>query len=277
MNRLLTIIIITVIVLTALFLITNPNILTEIWLWIVGLLGAIVALFKNIADFIREQIGKVSLNKNKPDELKQSTTDTIRKNRQLSAENKLLKQKINQIESNLAESQTDAALPFDGITITIIRYVDDGESTLGLLFYDHKFFCYTLEDTYHQEKIPGETRIPGGVYEVDFLKYDTPLTLKYRETRPWFKYHIEIKNIPNYTGVYIHNGSTHEHTEGCILVAGTVNAFNATKMITQSRLTFEKLYKQFKRDKGNGYNFRIKILDESWLEKINFKKKTINA
>jgi len=276
MNRLLSIILITVIILTALFLITNPDILTEIWLWIVGLLGAIVALFKNIADFVREQINKV-LPKKKQTELEQSTTMANQQNRRLVSENKLLKQKINQIESNLATSQVHTERPFDGITITVIRYVDDGESTLGLLFYNHKFFCYTLEDTYNEVKIPGVTRIPAGVYELDFLKYDTPLTLKYRETRPWFNYHIEIKNIPNYTGVYIHNGSTHEHTEGCILVAGTVNAFSATKIITQSRLTFEKLYKLFKRDKGNGYNFRIKILDENWIETVALKKKTINA
>src|SRR6185369_1457697 len=103
--------------------------------------------------------------------------------------------------------------------ITLDRFSDNGDSTLGLLFIDNKFFSFSLEDEYRKVKVPGETCIPEGLYELKIQKTDTPLTIKHRAAYgPWFKYHIEITGIPNFQGVYIHSGSDDSHTEGCLLL-----------------------------------------------------------
>ena len=63
--------------------------------------------------------------------------------------------------------------------ILLLRYSDDGDSTMGLLFIDGKFECHTLEDEHRDVKKPGETRIPEGKYKVNFRNERTPLTKKY--------------------------------------------------------------------------------------------------
>jgi len=102
-----------------------------------------------------------------------------------------------------------------------------GDYTCGFLQEDERqaFRSFVLEDTHHETKIPGSTRIPAGFYELKIRKEATPLTLKHREAYKaltWFKnnpnwYHIEITGIPNYAGVYIHSGNDDAHTLGCVL------------------------------------------------------------
>lgn len=90
---------------------------------------------------------------------------------------------------------------------------------------DVPFRSFMLEDTYHETKIPGVTRIPANQYELKIHKFLTPLTEKHRgayKVMPWFKanpdwYHIEITGIPNYSGVYVHSGNDDSHTLGCNL------------------------------------------------------------
>ena len=110
------------------------------------------------------------------------------------------------------------------------RYSDDGFSTLGLLLNvtDSKqvFIGYTLEDTYRSVKVKGETRFLAGRYELALMKEETPLTLKYRKDtrfKEFFVHHLWIKNVPNYSGVYIHVGNTNKDTEGCVLIADSVS------------------------------------------------------
>ena len=106
---------------------------------------------------------------------------------------------------------------------------------------NHQFYCYALEDTFNEPKIKGETRIPSGNYNVDFIRQDTPLTEKYRTRFDWFTYHLEIQKVPGFTGVYIHSGGDHKDTEGCLLVSDSISAGENT-FLTNSRNTFKKLY-----------------------------------
>ena len=83
--------------------------------------------------------------------------------------------------------------------------------TIGRLFIDDIFFCDTLEDTYRdlakEQKIAGKTAIPCGVYKVILSSSN-----KFKKVLP------ELLNVPNFTGIRIHNGNSIEDTEGCILV-----------------------------------------------------------
>jgi hypothetical protein len=131
------------------------------------------------------------------------------------------------------------------LNLELLRYSDANKCTQGLLFLNGKFFTHTLEDEFKAVKVKGETRIPEGTYKLGLQLQNTPLTLRYRERYPsFFKHHIEILNIPNYSGVYIHPGNDHTHTDGCLLVGGTINNNTVEGgKLSQSGRDFEALYK----------------------------------
>ena len=102
-----------------------------------------------------------------------------------------------------------------------------GESyTIGKMYLNGEYFCDTLEDAIRPVKIPNETAIPAGTYKVE-VTYS-----------PRFKRNLPLLvDVPNYTGIRIHNGSNKDHTSGCILVG-----FNTAKgKLTNSRKTSDKL------------------------------------
>lgn len=92
--------------------------------------------------------------------------------------------------------------------ITLTRSIFRPDRTLGQLAINGKHFCYTLEDTVRETKIPGETAIPEGTYRIA-VTYSP----KYKRLMP------EVLNVPGFEGVRIHGGNNPSHTEGCILVA----------------------------------------------------------
>jgi len=102
------------------------------------------------------------------------------------------------------------------------------ESTIGKLFIDGVFECYTLEDVVrHGPKVFGETAIPQGTYEVIITQ------------SPRFKRLLPLLvKVPGYEGVRIHPGNTAKDTEGCLLV-GTGHSAN---MVTDSKTAFNKLF-----------------------------------
>ena len=105
--------------------------------------------------------------------------------------------------------------------------------TLGSLFINDSFFCYTVEDVVRSngEKVKGETAIPYGTYNViinmsNRFKILMPLLL----------------GVPNFEGVRIHSGNTAADTEGCIIV-GTIRTPNGVGL---SRQCFTKLMSKIK-------------------------------
>lgn len=147
--------------------------------------------------------------------------------------------------------------------LEIKRINDDGDSTIGLLYADGKFICFTLEDQYQEEKVMHETRIPAGVYAIGWQKAETKMTLRYRKKYPWFHYHIHIQNIPDFSGVYIHSGNTDDHTSGCPLVGDTLvnNTVDEGKVYSSAQ-AFERLYKLLRPFLDKDSEVKIKITDE---------------
>jgi hypothetical protein len=225
------------------------DVVQNIWLWLVGLIGG-------LAEIIRRGYSKISSFFSSPSPLPaQANTAPV----------SVEKSPVVVTQSpgiSVPETKKDT----NTTNIKVLRYTDDGETTLGLLYIDDKFYCYTLEDTFREVKVKGKTRIGAGSYKVDFIKELTPLTLLYRKTRDWFDYHLEIKNVPEFTGVYIHNGGTSADTEGCLLVADGITSNDTTKMLTNSRQTFEEFYKLIGGKLRNNYTVNITIYDENWIE-----------
>lgn len=116
--------------------------------------------------------------------------------------------------------------------------------TLGELFLNNAFECYTLEDAVREVKIPGQTAIPAGRYEL-VLSWSP----RFKRVLP------ELLGVPNFTGIRIHPGNTAEDTEGCILV-GRVKVKEA---VLQSRLAFEALFDKLELAAAQGEEMEIEI------------------
>jgi len=110
--------------------------------------------------------------------------------------------------------------------LTVKRTNFTEESTIGELFIDGKFFCYTLEDKdrgltdsmslaeIKLRKIFGITCIPYGKYKVVLS-----MSPKFGKILP------EIQGVKGYSGIRIHTGNTAKDSLGCLLV-GKKKAFN---------------------------------------------------
>jgi len=139
--------------------------------------------------------------------------------------------------------QPTLQIPTDALKLDVLRYSDNGNSTQSLTFVAGEFFCHGLEDEHRAKKVAGETRIPNGVYEVKFREAESGLTLKYREKHPWFTYHLEVQDVPNFTYVYIHIGNTEKHTDACYLVGNTTNNNQVnTAFLGKSTAAYKRLY-----------------------------------
>lgn len=91
--------------------------------------------------------------------------------------------------------------------------------TIGRLYVNGELWCNTLEDKdrgltskmktedIKKIKVYEETAIPTGKYQVTY------------SYSPRFKRYLpRVNDVPCYTGILIHNGSTDKNTSGCILV-----------------------------------------------------------
>lgn len=153
------------------------------------------------------------------------------------------------------------------MNLILTRFSDNGKSTLGLLHHKEtgKFIGYTLEDEFREVKVKGETRIPSGYYELKIRKEDTPLTIKHRtDYGSWFKYHIEVTGVPNFTGIYLHAGNNDTHSDGCLLIGHTQNNHNTipgnplVSSVSGTKSVYELVYPQLEA----GHKVFIQIRDE---------------
>lgn len=109
------------------------------------------------------------------------------------------------------------------------------KSTIGELFIDGKFFCWTLEDkdrgfsqadnvlTIKAKKLFAITAIPYGRYKVtltDSSRFGKLLPL--------------LNDVKGFAGIRIHPGNKPEDTEGCILLGYEM----ATDSVLKSRMAF---------------------------------------
>lgn len=123
--------------------------------------------------------------------------------------------------------------------LNVVRDVFTEKSTIGKLFVDGVFQCYTLEDVVREypdtgagfeiafEKVQGRTAIPRGQYEVVLV--ESP---KYGKIMP------RLLRVPMYQGILIHSGNDDEDTEGCLLVGNK----KAKDVIYESRDAYNNLF-----------------------------------
>lgn len=274
MRKPLALLVIVFLAIVILIFLTNPQVLEKVWLYILGFIGYVIVLaekgFKTVANaFSSEKKENTTVNI-RPDIQSQLPDQVSPKSQK--AEVALVEQKIKELEKKLQGSKhTENDL--GRCTLTVLRYVDDGETTLGLMFLRNRFFAYTLEDGHRDEKIAGQTRIPSGVYDIGFSQVspaDSGITRTYQSKYPWFTRHIHIKGVPEFEGIYIHVGNTHQDTAGCILIADGINA-GTVKALQFSLLAFERFYKIISGLLMSNETVTIQILNEDWFEHSKLK------
>ena len=118
--------------------------------------------------------------------------------------------------------------------LTVKRFADNGNATMGILYIDGVFECFTIEDEERCEKVAGETRIPEGIYDV-VLRAEGGYYNKYKEKYKDLDHEgmLCITNAPDYKivnedfadfqYVLIHTGNTEKHTAACLLVNDAVS------------------------------------------------------
>jgi len=119
----------------------------------------------------------------------------------------------------------------DHVILTLIRTDFTDKSTIGELYFNGTFECYTLEDPVRDKKIYGETAIPKGRYKIDFR-----WSPKYKRKMP------RLLNVKNYIGILIHWGCYPKDTKGCVLVG----EIKGKDFIGRSKIAFNRLFERLK-------------------------------
>jgi len=97
------------------------------------------------------------------------------------------------------------------------------ESTVGLLYIDGIFQCFTLEDEKRNIKVFGQTRIPAGRYNIQ-LRIFGDFHERYIKKFPSFhKGMLWIQNVFNFENILFHTGNDDDDTAGCILLGDSCN------------------------------------------------------
>ncbi len=113
--------------------------------------------------------------------------------------------------------------------IKVNRVAFTAKSTIGDMLIDDQWECFTLEDVVRGPgiKIPGQTAIPEGKYEVIIDR-----SMRFKRMMP------HILNVPMFEGIRIHSGNTDRNTEGCLLLGRTKD----TDFIGQSVAAFNAFF-----------------------------------
>ena len=128
------------------------------------------------------------------------------------------------------------------MNLRVLRKTFSDRSTIGQLFVDGVFECFTLEDVVREVKgkpvsawkVPGKTAIPYRAYEV-VLDYSN----RFKRVMP------HILDVPGFEGIRIHSGNTAEHTDGCVLVGDELGV----DFVGKSKVAFDRLYAKLEKAK----------------------------
>ncbi len=119
--------------------------------------------------------------------------------------------------------------------ISVLRRQSASGATIGKLYINGDYECYTLEDEIREVpgrpveewKVPGRTAIPAGRYRL-VIDYSN----RFGRMMP------HILEVPGFEGIRIHCGNSAKDTEGCILLGEMAGAVT----ISFSRLAFDAFF-----------------------------------
>ena len=120
--------------------------------------------------------------------------------------------------------------------IEVKRFEFKETHTIGKMYVDGIYECYTLEDAVRNgTKVIGKTAIPIGTY-----KLIIDASTRFKQDMP------HILDVPDFTGVRIHAGNTSADTDGCILLGST---WAGKDFIGNSKIAYKKFFDKLKQNK----------------------------
>jgi hypothetical protein len=141
--------------------------------------------------------------------------------------------------------------------ISVKRYHETKEYTIGRVFIDGQFECYSLEDQKQDVKVMHETRIPEGRYEIKLRTFGGH-HIKYKEKFPDFhKGMLWLQNVPQFKDILIHLGNGDDDSSGCVLLGSQVDL--KAGRILYSKLAYTKFYKKVVGELTSGKKLFITI------------------
>ena len=104
------------------------------------------------------------------------------------------------------------------------RISSDDEASFSILFIDGVFECFVIEDEYREHKVPKETRIPPGRYNI-IVRAWGGFNNRYQRKFPHIHQGmLELEDVPGFTDILIHVGNFEHNTDGCLLINAGVRA-----------------------------------------------------
>lgn len=130
------------------------------------------------------------------------------------------------------------------MNLRLVREPSRAGATLGVLFVNGHFECFTVEDEIRENgepvatwKVRGKTAIPAGRYQVVITE-----SARFKRRLPL------LESVPGFSGVRIHVGNTAADSEGCIL-PGRSRGYGC---VGESRVAFGQLFTKLDTALGRG-------------------------
>jgi CRISPR/Cas system Type II protein with McrA/HNH and RuvC-like nuclease domain len=151
--------------------------------------------------------------------------------------------------------------------LEVLRFSSGRDSTSGALFSVVEgvktFLCYTLEDEYRDNKVYSETRIPAGIYHIQFRtvgSFHQKYSSRFQDIH---KGMLHIVDVPGFDYILIHCGNTDEHTAGCLLVGDTQhnNMVEEDGFIGRSTAAYKRIYPKIAKALEQGEEVTITYID----------------
>jgi len=114
-------------------------------------------------------------------------------------------------------------------------------ATVSELSVNGSFFGFILEDGYRETKVPGETRIAGGRYQIR-PRFEGKFFSNYKK-RFGHEFALHLQDVPNFTFILIHIGNGPQDSRGCLLVGRSWGYTGNAHYIKESTLAYTELYK----------------------------------
>jgi hypothetical protein len=150
--------------------------------------------------------------------------------------------------------------------LIVLRISSQEDSTSGLLFEQtdigKQFMCYTLEDEKRALKVPGETRVPAGIYDIEF-RTEGGFHNKYSKKFAFHKGMLQVMNVPNFEYILLHIGNDDSHTAGCLLIGDSQenNMIIKDGFIGKSGNAYKRIYPKIAKALENGERVTIQYID----------------
>lgn len=144
--------------------------------------------------------------------------------------------------------------------VTVRRLFARERSTFGVLFFEgEQPTCFTLEDLQRAVKVPKETAIPTGRYELKLRTYGR-LYERYRARYSWNEPGmLWLQAVPQFTDVLIHCGATDEDTHGCLLLGYRADVHRPS--IAGSLDAYQRVYQRIAPELLKGERVMLDVVD----------------